>query len=68
MAPLLYKSSCETLKHCFKLAMKKCETKLRPVLMPLGIFLFTTASRTALRPTQPPIQWVPGGQAAGARS
>jgi hypothetical protein len=24
----------------------------------LGIFLFTTASRTALRPTQPPIQWV----------
>jgi hypothetical protein len=26
----------------------------------LGIFLFTTASRTAPRPTQPPIQWVPG--------
>jgi hypothetical protein len=26
----------------------------------LGIFLFTTASRTALRPTHPPIQWVPG--------
>jgi hypothetical protein len=26
----------------------------------LGIFLFTTASRTALEPTQPPIQWVPG--------
>jgi hypothetical protein len=26
----------------------------------LGIFLFTTASRTALKPTQPPIQWVPG--------
>jgi hypothetical protein len=24
------------------------------------MFLFTTASRTALRPTQPPIQWVPG--------
>jgi hypothetical protein len=26
----------------------------------LGIFLFTTASRTVLVPTQPPIQWVPG--------
>jgi hypothetical protein len=25
-----------------------------------GIFLFTTASKTALGPTQPPIQWVPG--------
>jgi hypothetical protein len=26
----------------------------------LGIFLFTTESRTVLGPTQPPIQWVPG--------
>jgi hypothetical protein len=26
----------------------------------LGIFLFTTASRPVLGPTQPPIQWVPG--------
>jgi hypothetical protein len=26
----------------------------------LGIFLFTTVSRTALGPTQPPIQWVLG--------
>jgi hypothetical protein len=25
----------------------------------LGIFLFTTASRPALVPTQPPVQWVP---------
>jgi hypothetical protein len=36
----------------------------------LGIFLFTTTSRLALGPTQPPIQWVPGalseGKAAGA--
>jgi hypothetical protein len=24
----------------------------------LGVFLFTTVSRTALKPTQPPIQWV----------
>jgi hypothetical protein len=26
----------------------------------MGIFLFTTASRTALGPTRPPIQWVLG--------
>jgi hypothetical protein len=26
----------------------------------LGIFLFTTVSRTAVGPTHPPIQWVPG--------
>jgi hypothetical protein len=26
----------------------------------LGMFLFTTAFRTALGPTQPPIQWVRG--------
>jgi hypothetical protein len=26
----------------------------------LGIFLFTTASRKVLGPTQPPIQWVTG--------
>jgi hypothetical protein len=26
----------------------------------LGIFLFTTATRTALRPTRPPILWVTG--------
>jgi hypothetical protein len=31
----------------------------------LGIFLFTTASRTALEPTQPPIQWAPGALSLG---
>jgi hypothetical protein len=33
----------------------------------LGIFLFTTASRTALGPTQPPIQWVPGVLSVGVK-
>jgi hypothetical protein len=33
----------------------------------LGIFLFTTASRTALVPTQPPIQSVPGALSLGLR-
>jgi hypothetical protein len=31
----------------------------------LGIFLFTTASRTALGPTQPPTQWVLGALSLG---
>jgi hypothetical protein len=33
----------------------------------LEIFLFTTASRTALGPTQPPIQWVSGALSLGVK-
>jgi hypothetical protein len=33
----------------------------------LGIFLFTTMSRTALGPTQPPIQWVPRALSLGVK-
>jgi hypothetical protein len=33
----------------------------------LGIFLFTTASRTVLEPTQPPIQWVSGAVSLGVK-
>jgi hypothetical protein len=33
----------------------------------LGIFLFPNASRTALRPAQSPIQWVPGALSLGVK-
>jgi hypothetical protein len=33
----------------------------------LGIFLFTTASRLTLGPTQSPIQWVPGALSLGVK-
>jgi hypothetical protein len=33
----------------------------------LGIFLFTTASRTVLGPTQPLTQWAPGALSLGVK-
>jgi hypothetical protein len=33
----------------------------------LGIFLFTTVTRPALVPTQPPIQWIPGALSLGVK-
>jgi hypothetical protein len=33
----------------------------------LGIFLLTTVFRAALRPTQPPIQWVTGALSLGVK-
>jgi hypothetical protein len=33
----------------------------------LGIFLFTTTSRSSLGLTQPPIQWVPGALSLGVK-
>jgi hypothetical protein len=36
-------------------------------LVRLGIFLFTTMSRTALGPSQHPMQWVPGDLSLGLK-
>jgi hypothetical protein len=38
-----------------------------PWYLILGIFLFTTASRTALGPAQPLIQWIPGSLSLGVK-
>jgi hypothetical protein len=37
------------------------------VRVPVGSIIFSTASRPALRPTQPPIQWVTGALSSGIK-
>jgi hypothetical protein len=49
------------------LRVKIILTPLGSVRRGMGIFLFTTASRTALEPTQTPIQWVPGALTLGVK-
>jgi hypothetical protein len=35
--------------------------------VPVGLRIFSTSSRPALGPIQPPIQWVPGGSFSGGK-
>jgi hypothetical protein len=68
------KISCKDIWHITNTSMPLDDRSSRVRFsVELGIFLFTTASRTTLGPTQPPIQWVtggsfPGGKVAGAWS
>jgi hypothetical protein len=45
---------CGHYENILKQKANKCRSRGE-----LGIFLFTTVSRTVLGPTQPPIQWAP---------
>jgi hypothetical protein len=37
------------------------------ILAENGIFLFDTVTRRAVKPTQPPVQWVPGALSLGVK-
>jgi hypothetical protein len=61
--------------HAASIFRVKIQVEVFSVVMPCslmvdfrrgqGIFLFTTASRRALGPTQPPFPWVPGALSLG---
>jgi hypothetical protein len=73
----------QTLRYCFDVCLHDGKRKMTILCLwatgwtigvlwfdfqqGLGIFLFTTASRTALGPTQSPIQWVPGYLSLGVK-
>jgi hypothetical protein len=52
--------------QCYSAGLRARWSEVR-VAARAGNFLFTTASRLALRPTQPPIQWVPGALSVGVK-
>jgi hypothetical protein len=37
------------------------------VRVPVGLRIFSTSSRPAMRPTQPPIQWIPAALSPGVK-
>jgi hypothetical protein len=60
---------CSQSSHLIQqLTNKQHEQFLILPLLTLGVFLFTTASRTALVTTQPPIQWVQRALSLGVKA
>jgi hypothetical protein len=66
MTDLLYKNRDSSVGIALGYGLDDQGTRVR-FPAGLGTFLFTTVSRTALGPTQPPIQWVPGALSVGIK-